>query len=373
MRIGLVIYGRLDTLSGGYLYDRKLVDMLQRHGDEVQIVSLKPSSYGRHLTHNFDNTIFNHLRDAEYDLLLQDELNHPSLFYLNRQIRPLVHYPIVSIVHHLRSDERHSPWLLPLYRAIEQRYLASVDAFIANSRTTRIRVENLLPDQRPTMVAYPGGDRFNPDVSPHTIVARAQQPGPLRILFVGNLIRRKGLHTLLAALSYLPPHSWQLDIVGDPDVDPAYVKRSVTPAIRQVNQGQITLHGVTSNWALAALYAQSHILAVPSEYEGFGIVYIEAMGFGLPVIGSTAGAASEIIQHGKNGFLLPPNNVLSLAKHLHLLSQDRRLLLRQGLAAQKRYLAHPTWDESMDSVRDFLLEVASHNHALQQQTDKPTN
>lgn len=366
MRIGLVIYGRLDTLSGGYLYDRKLVDMLQRHGDEVQIVSLKPSSYGRHLTHNFDNTVFNHLRDADYDLLLQDELNHPSLFYLNRQIRPLVRYPIVTIVHHLRSDERHSPWLLPLYRTVEKHYLASVDAFICNSRTTRISVENLLPDQRPTMVAYPGGDRLMPDLSQHTIVARAQKPGPLRILFVGNLIRRKGLHTLLAALDYLPARRWQLDIVGDPEVDPGYVRRAITPAIRRINQGQITRHGVISNWALSALYAQSHVLVMPSEYEGFGIVYLEAMGFGLPVIGSTAGAASEIITHGKNGFRLPPSNVLSLAKHLHLLSEDRRLLLRLGLAAQKRYQAHPTWNESMESVRSFLQEVASQNHALQQ-------
>ena len=373
MRIGLVIYGRLDTLSGGYLYDRKLVEMLQRHGDEVQIISLKPSGYGRHLTHNFDNTLFTHLRDADYDLLLQDELNHPSLFYMNRQLRPYITYPIVSIIHHLRSDERHSPWLLPLYRTVEQHYLTSVDAFICNSRTTRTSVEDLLPDQRPTMVAYPGGDRLMPDISQHTIVARAQRPGPLRILFVGNLIRRKGLHTLLSALDYLPARSWQLDIVGDPEVDPTYVRRSIKPAIRQLNRGQITRHGVISNWALSALYAHSHVLVMPSEYEGFGIVYLEAMGFGLPVIGSTAGAASEIITQGKNGFRLPPHDVLALAKHLHLLSDNRRLLLRLGLAAQKRYQAHPTWDESMESVHSFLLEVASHNHALQQQTNKPTN
>ncbi|MCA9873399.1 MAG: glycosyltransferase, partial [Anaerolineales bacterium] len=281
--------------------------------------------------------------------------------------------PIVSVVRHLRSDERHSPWLQSLYRTVEQHCLASVDAFIANSRTTRISVENLLPDQRPTMVAYPGGDRLLPDISQHTIVARAQKPGPLRILFVGNLIRRKGLHTLLAALEYLPARSWQLDIVGDPEVDPTYVRRTLQPALRRLDQKHISRHGVVSNWTLSALYAKSHVLVMPSEYEGFGIVYLEAMGFGLPVIGSTAGAASEIITHGKNGFRLPPHNVLALAKHLFLLNEDRRLLLRLGLAAQKRYQAHPTWDESMESVRGFLLEVASQNHALQRQTNKPTN
>lgn len=358
MRIGLLIYGRLDTLSGGYLYDRYLVEYLQRQGDEVEILSLPPARYGRTLVDNWNGRLLNHLRTADYDILLQDELNHPSLFHLNRLLRPQVRYPIVSIVHHLRSDERHPFWLMPLYRAIEQRYLATVDAFICNSQTTRARVENLLPALRPTMVAYPGGDRLMPDISPHAIIARAGRPGPLRILFVGSLIRRKGLHTLLAALDHLPTTSWQLDIVGNEGVDPHYVQRHVNPAIHPGVYGRIIRHGAVSNWALATLYAQSHLLVMPSEYEGFGIVYLEAMGFGLPVIGSTAGAAGEIIAHGKTGFVLPPNNARLLAKHLRLLNEDRRLLFRLGLTAQKRYQSHPTWEESMSSIRAFLQEVS---------------
>jgi glycosyltransferase involved in cell wall biosynthesis len=359
LRLGLVIYGSLDTLSGGYLYDRYLVEHLRQQGDEVEILSLPPGRYGQHVLQNWNGRLLASLRDAGYDLLLQDELNHPSLFYLNRLLRPQIRYPIVSIIHHLRSDERHPFWLVPFYRAIERRYLASVDAFIGNSQTTRARVESLLPAPRPTMVAYPGGDRLKPEINEHAIVARAGRPGPLRILFVGNLIRRKGLHTLLNALDYLPAESWQLDIVGNEAVDPHYVQRHINPAIHPGVYGRVVRHGAVSNWALAALYAQSHLLVMPSQYEGFGIVYLEAMGFGLPVIGSTAGAAGEIISHGTNGFCLPPNNAALLANHLRLLSEDRHLLLRLGLAAQKRYQAHPTWEESMASIRAFLQEVAS--------------
>jgi glycosyltransferase involved in cell wall biosynthesis len=357
MRIGLLIYGRLETLSGGYLYDRQLVRLLRQQGDEVDVISLAASSYGRHLTYNLNQELFAYLRQANYDLLLQDELCHPSLFWLNEQLRPHVRYPIASIVHHLRQDERHPRWFQPLYRAVEQRYLAATDAFICNSRTTRIRVESLLPNPAayPTMVAYPGGDHLQPEISPHAIVARAQRPGPLRILFVGNLIPRKGLHTLLAALNYLPARYWRLDIVGDPTVDPGYVRRHIMP----FDRGQIINHGAVSDAALTALYSQSHVLALPSQYEGFGIVYMEAMGYGLPVIGSTAGAASEIITHGKNGFCLPPDTPAILAQHLYLLAEDRRLLLRLGLAAHKRFHAHPTWAESMASVRVFLQETAN--------------
>ena len=84
MRIGLLIYGSLETVSGGYLYDRKLVEYLRRRRVEVEIVSLPWVGYGRSLFHNFSPPLYRQLHDAPYDLLLQDELNHPSLFLLNR-------------------------------------------------------------------------------------------------------------------------------------------------------------------------------------------------------------------------------------------------------------------------------------------------
>ena len=107
MRIGLVIYGSLDTLSGGYLYDRMLVEHLRRQGDEVEIFSLPWRDYARHLTDNLSTGLLRRLQGSRLDVLLQDELNHPSLFWLNRRLH--VNYPIVSIVHHLRSSEKRSP------------------------------------------------------------------------------------------------------------------------------------------------------------------------------------------------------------------------------------------------------------------------
>jgi hypothetical protein len=110
VRIGLIIYGSLDTLTGGYLYDRMLVEHLRRQGDHVDVISLPWRTYGRHLGDNFSLTLHRRLRRATFDALLQDELNHPSLFWLNQRLRRAVRYPIVTIVHLLRCSEPRPAW-----------------------------------------------------------------------------------------------------------------------------------------------------------------------------------------------------------------------------------------------------------------------
>ncbi|HKZ55732.1 MAG TPA: glycosyltransferase, partial [Anaerolineales bacterium] len=200
MRIGLLIYGGLESVSGGYLYDRMLVDHLRRWGEQVEVYSLPWRDYLRHLGDNFSPGLFQRLRNAELDVLLQDELNHPSLFWLNQRLRRHISYPIVCIVHHLRSSEAHPEWLGRFYGWAERRYLRSVDGFIFNTQTTRAVVEGLIGQGKPSVVAKPAADHLPPTVTKEQIVARARRPGRLHILFVANLIRRKGLHTLLDSL-----------------------------------------------------------------------------------------------------------------------------------------------------------------------------
>ncbi len=78
------------------------------------------------------------------------------------------------------------------------------------------------------------------------------------------------------------------------------------------------------------------------------------MGFGLPAIATTGGAAGEIITHNKDGYLISPGDDEALAEHLASLANDRRRLLEMSMAARRRYLQHPTWEESMGNIRAFL-------------------
>ena len=174
--IGLVIYGGLDTISGGYLYDRKLVDYLRRQGDQVEVISLPWRNYASHLSDNLSPGLIHRLADLDVDLLLQDELNHPSLFWLNQQLRRQQKWhgsPVVAIIHHLRASELHPAWQLALYRRIERWYLLTLDGFIYNSQTTRQAVAELTGCDRPGIIAFPAGDQFQPQMDSAEITSRA--------------------------------------------------------------------------------------------------------------------------------------------------------------------------------------------------------
>lgn len=350
MHLGLVIYGSLETISGGYLYDRQLVAHLRAAGDTLDIISRPWRNYAAHLTDNFSGEFAKQLV-GKYDLLLQDELNHPSLFLLNRRLSTA---PRVAIVHHLRASEQRPAWQNTFYRIIEKQYLNSVQGFIFNSATTRATVEGLMTTRRPSLTAFPGGGRPNLTITPEQIRQRASYSGPLRLLFVGNLIPRKGLDALLDALVHADPN-WTLTIAGSPTADPAYAQH-IAQRAKQFPQ-PIKRLGALDDSEITQCYLDHDVLVVPSSYEGFGIVYLEGMGAGLPAIGTNAGGATEIITPGRDGYLISPNDSAALAQHLNSLIQDRSLLLQMSLAALERFHAHPTWEQSMAAIRQFLLTL----------------
>jgi glycosyltransferase involved in cell wall biosynthesis len=351
MNVGLVCYGDLDTNTGGFRYDRKLVGGLRERGDHVDVIELPWRDYGRGLLDGFSTRLLDRL-DAPVDVLLQDELAHPSLVGLNTRLRARRNIRIVTIVHHLRSSEAHPRPAERLYRAVERRYLASVDGAICNSRATRAAVEGLAATE--TTVAPPAGDRFDPAIDTAAIEARAQEPGPLRVVFLGSLVPRKGLRTLIEGLSRLPDGRWRLQVVGSPAADQAYalrVRRQVTPL--GVND-RVTFAGELPDDEVASVLRGSHVLAMPSTHEGFGIAYLEGMSFGLPALATTAGGARSVVTHGETGFLLRPDDPGAVARAVRTLEADRERLAGMGQAARERYEAWPTWAENTDSIRAFL-------------------
>jgi glycosyltransferase involved in cell wall biosynthesis len=354
MHIGLVIYGDLNIVSGGYLYDRQLVNYWRANGHQVTIFALPWRNYWRHLTDNFSYSWYQKLLAASVDVLIQDELNHPSLVGLNLFLRHRAQFPLVSLVHLLRSTEPHARWANSMYWQIEHYYLRQMDGFIHNSFDTFQKVRSLCQCEKPDVIAYPGRDHWSLTITDTDIKKRAAGNGCLRILYVGNFIARKGLHVLLSALVDLEPASWHLTAIGRRDLEPGYVRQIEKTIENSGLKDQVTLIGPRPFAEMPAFFRSHQLFVMPSLYEPFGIVYLEAMGAGLPIIASTAGASRELIEPGQNGFLVTPGATEEIFEFVHKFNQDRTLLAEMGISARAFYEQHPTWAETGAKITAFL-------------------
>ena len=359
MRIGLVIYGDLEVISGGYLYNKQLVNYWRANGHVVTIFSLPWRNYWGHFGDNFRLRWLNQLLTADIDVLVQDELNHPSLVGINVILRKRASYPIVSLLHLLRYTEPHSPLTTSFYKMVERRYLGEMDGIICNSLDTAKAVKRLNQKQIPQIVAYPGGDHWTLNISDDEIRGRGAEAGPLRVLYVGNVIRRKGLAVLIEALMQIDKSSWRLTAIGRQDLEPAYAKKIAQLITNNHLEDQIQLLGAVPFAEMPAYFKNHQLFVMPSFYEPFGIVYIEAMGAGLPVIASTAGAGRELIEQGKNGYLVRVGDSSEIAKCVEKLAHNRPILAQMGVAARRKHNLHPTWAETGEQITSFIENLIS--------------
>jgi glycosyltransferase involved in cell wall biosynthesis len=344
-------------LTGGYLYDRYLVNHLRKAGHLVTLVTLPPRIYWRRYLDNLSSTLCDRIVKLRLDMLVQDELCHPSLLRLNQQLRRRWDRPVITLVHHLNCREPRSYWANQCLAWVEKRYLDSVDGFIFNSRTTKDQVVGMSPRLRPQIVSWPGGNRLGRWMEPDAIFRRAMALGPLKLLFLGAVIPRKGLLQLIQTLYRFKIRNWRLDVVGDTEAVPAYANRVRKTIQRYGLELKIRMWGRLDDAALRTFLIRSHVLCMPFAYEGFGIAAVEAFNFGLPVMGLSQGATREIVCNGRTGYLFTLDDEQSVARAISGLASHRRRLAEMGLAAAAKAEKLPTWQDCVERIETFLTKV----------------
>jgi len=359
MKLALVIYGDLDQTTGGYLYDRELLNHLERAGDTVHVISLKDRGYLRNILPEDRKTIIRKLSKQSYDAIIFDELCHPALL----GVLPAVRHKTccIGLVHHLRSSEPSGFASMHLAALLEKQFLANMHGLICNSETTARACQSLLKRQSPKVIARPGPITHLAAFTARDISQRLACDGPLRILFLGTLTERKGLHWLLQALEKVTKPVY-LAAVGSTSRDPRYA-RACKSHLAKLTRHHINIAGEISQDELTNRLSESDILVVPSAYEGFGIAYIEGFSAGLPCIATTKGAPPEFITHGSNGFLVAPGDIDAIASHIETLAADRTLLKKMSLDSLESFSAHSNWDENFSELRTFISSQVAAFHS----------
>ncbi len=213
-----------------------------------------------------------------------------------------------------------------LFKKAELVTCASLD-YVKNSQISRLY--RSYPEK---FIEIPFGvetDKFFP-------AASVKRTGCPRILFVGGLDRAhyfKGVNILLRALSELKSKNWQLDIVGRGDLKPAYQRQATAMGIAD----KVKFLDKVSNRELPKIYRQADLLVLPSinKNEAFGLVLLEAMASGLPVIASALPGVRRVFKDGIQGLLARPGDKNDLREKIMYLLNNGELKKRMGLAGRK--------------------------------------
>ena len=344
-----VIPGNLDTPTGGYIYDRMVIEGLRASGWHVDLVSL-----GEGFPAPAEST-----RRRALDLLAS--LAHPCPVIIDGlaygvlpEARQHLHpaNPIVALVHHpLALETGTSVSQAQLFRASETLALSFAAQVIVTSPSTgRELTQHYQVDQDILTVICPGTDRAKHLASP------GAQPC-LNLLSVGAIVPRKGFLSLIHALAPLAGLDWTLNIVGDPTRSPD-TALALSSAIEQSGlKSRIHLLGTRSRPELEKLYAASDLFVLASEHEGYGMAYAEALAHGLPVIGTHAGAIPDTVP-SEAGLLVEPGNVNAISRALESLMLDRDLLAKLASGARQVARTLPTWQDAARQFEQVLHQVS---------------
>lgn len=298
------------------------------------------------------------------------DIVHSHTWYANeagRLAQQLYDVPHVLTAHSL---EPLRPWKAEqlgggyrISRHVEREAYESADAVIAVSAGMRADILRSYPqiDPHRVHVIHNGIDceTWHPTDDPDFLEAKGIDPHRPSIIYVGRITRQKGLSYLLAAATTLPPEVQLILAAGAPDT--AAIKHEVETAVNALSRsrdGVVWIPEHLPRTELSALLTAATVFVCPSIYEPLGIVNLEAMACGTPVVGTATGGIPEVVAEGETGWLVPIDQrddgtgtpvdperfVADLATTLTESVSDLARASRFGIAARERARTHFDWN-----------------------------
>jgi glycosyltransferase involved in cell wall biosynthesis len=235
----------------------------------------------------------------------------------------------------------------PQRLAVEHQLLRSVDAVIATCRDEVAELLALGADPERMHVVPCGVDlsTFRPD-GPRVDARLDTWPdGHVRLLCLGRIVERKGIETVVEALRELP--STTLVVAGGPDpaalADDVDAQRLRAAARQHGVENRVRLVGSVDKRTAATLLRSADVLVTVPWYEPFGIVPLEAMASGTPVVASAVGGMLDTVAPGVTGVHVPPRDPVAVAEAVRTLTGDPERLEATGRAGVERVAARFTW------------------------------
>lgn len=233
---------------------------------------------------------------------------------------------------------RKKKWVRPLLKFA----IGQAQAVFANSSFTASKIKAL---RKVDVEWSPYGTTLGSDASAAASPCNQMHPvnGKFKILFVGRHIERKGITYLIEAAKHLPADRFEIRIVGVGDLtDKLTAQAAAYP--------QVTFTGKLSPEALEYEYRTANVFTLPAivdskgDTEGLGVVLIEAMELGLPIVASNVGGIPDVVVNGQSGLLVPEKDPVALANAFKTLATNPGLIKELLAGSRKRIAECFTWD-----------------------------
>jgi glycosyltransferase involved in cell wall biosynthesis len=338
----VVVPGPLDQRTGGYIYDRRVVEGLRALGWSIRVHELA-GTFPRadEIARAAAGEVIAQL--SPQSLPVVDGLALPAFAELSDRLPR----PWVALIHHpLALETGLTPAEASALASSERRLLARAARVIVTSPGTRRDLAAYDVEDGRIGVVCPGTD-----AAP---LARGSAGPGLALLCVASLLPRKGHLVLLDALAELIELDWRLTCVGSMERDPACAHSIVAAAERLGLHGRVTLVGERAEADLATFYDRADLFVLASYHEGYGMVLSEALARGLPLVATSAGAIPETVP-ADAGLLVPPGDPQALAGALRQVMTDPKLRARLLAGARAARDRLPDWRHA---VRAFAAELA---------------
>ena len=258
---------------------------------------------------------------------------------------------------------------------VEKTAIEMADAVIAVSESTKADVLRLFGvDPARVRVIHNGIDPAEYAARRDAEILRRYgiDAGLPYILFVGRITRQKGIMHLVRAIRHLDPGFQVVLCAGSPDTpDIAEEMKHAIDAAKAAREGILWIEKMVPKQDLIAIYSQAALFVCPSIYEPFGIINLEAMACGIPVVASAVGGIPEVVVHGETGLLVPAAQTneapfepvdadkfaADLASASNTLMRDRALRKAMGAAARRRVEEKFSWAAIAARTAEVYREV----------------